>query len=72
MDACDRAIPELKAQGYEFVNLPDLFKKCGVEPKNKNPSGLWLMVLMEIRGENNFTIQNTNYTVYLIPLEMPF
>ena len=28
----DRAIPVLKEQGYEFVNLPDLFKFTNTEP----------------------------------------
>ena len=32
LEAVDRAIPVLKAQGYEFVNLPDLFEKCGIDP----------------------------------------
>ena len=32
LEAVDRAIPVLKEQGYEFVNLPDLFEKCGVDP----------------------------------------
>jgi len=46
-----RVVPELKAQGYEFVNLPDLFKKCGVNPaiehslwriaKNGSEENLW-------------------------------
>ena len=39
LDALDRAIPELLAQGYEFVNLPDLFEKCGVNPKKEK--SLW-------------------------------
>ena len=32
LEAADRAIPVLKEQGYEFVNLPDLFEKCGIDP----------------------------------------
>lgn len=32
LKAVDRAIPELKEQGYEFVNLPDLFKFTNTEP----------------------------------------
>ena len=39
LDALNRAIPELLAQGYEFVNLPDLFEKCGVNPKKEK--SLW-------------------------------
>ena len=39
LDALERAIPELLAQGYEFVNLPDLFEKCGVNPKKEK--SLW-------------------------------
>lgn len=30
--AVKRIIPELKNQGYTFVNLPDLFKNCNVNP----------------------------------------
>lgn len=32
LQAVDRIIPVLKEQGYEFVNLPDLFKKTNVNP----------------------------------------
>ena len=32
LKALDRAIPELKEAGYEFVNLPDLFKATNTEP----------------------------------------
>lgn len=39
LDALERAIPELLVQGYEFVNLPDLFEKCGVNPKKEK--ALW-------------------------------
>lgn len=39
LEAVDRIIPELKKQGYEFVNLPDLFKKCGVSKEMKH--SLW-------------------------------
>ena len=39
LEAVNRIIPVLKEQGYTFVNLPDLFEKCGVE---KNiPHSLW-------------------------------
>ncbi|MCQ2589421.1 MAG: polysaccharide deacetylase family protein [Treponema sp.] len=39
LDAVKRIIPVLKGQGYTFVNLPDLFKNCGV---NQNiPNSLW-------------------------------
>lgn len=39
LEATKRVIPELKAKGYEFVNLPDLFEKCGVNPAIKQ--SLW-------------------------------
>lgn len=39
LDALDKAIPELLQKGYEFVNLPDLFKNMNVNPKIKN--SLW-------------------------------
>ena len=48
LEAVDRAIPVLKEQGYEFVNLPDLFEKCGVDPHVKN--ALWSVADKEIRG----------------------
>lgn len=31
--AANKLIPELKAQGYEFVTVPEIFARCGVEPK---------------------------------------
>ena len=42
LEAVDRIVPELQAQGYEFVNLPDLFKKCGVDPHKDH--ALWSVV----------------------------
>ena len=48
LEAVDRAVPVLKAQGYEFVNLPELFKKCEVDPCVKNT--LWSVADKEIRG----------------------
>lgn len=39
LEAVEKIIPVLKAEGYEFVNLPDLFKKCGVSPDV--PNSLW-------------------------------
>ena len=39
LQAVKRIIPELKKQGYTFVNLPDLFKNCGVNPDI--PNSLW-------------------------------
>ena len=48
LEAVDRIIPVLKEQGYEFVNLPDLFEKCGVDPHVKN--ALWSVADKEIRG----------------------
>ena len=41
LDAVDRAIPFLKEQGYDFVNLPDLFEKCGVDPHKDH--ALWFV-----------------------------
>ena len=45
LEAVDRIVPVLKEQGYEFVNLPDLFEKCGVNPHKKN--ALWSVVTQE-------------------------
>lgn len=39
VQAVDRLIVELKKQGYTFVNLPDLFIKEGVDPKQ--PNAMW-------------------------------
>ena len=43
LEAVDRLVPELKAQGYEFVNLPDLFEKCGVDPHKDH--ALWSVAI---------------------------
>ena len=51
-DAVKRVIPELKAQGYEFVNLPDLYKKCGVNPNIKQ--SLW-SIAQENLKENYYS-----------------
>ena len=48
LEAVDRAIPVLKEKGCEFVNLPDLFEKCGVDPHGKNV--LWSIADKEIKG----------------------
>lgn len=48
LEAVDRIVPVLKEQGYEFVNLPDLFEKCSVDPHVKN--ALWSVADKEIRG----------------------
>lgn len=42
LQAVDTIVPELKAQGYTFVNLPDLFRLEGVDPKV--PNSLWTFV----------------------------
>ena len=42
LQAVKRIIPELKNQGYTFVNLPDLFKNLGVNPDI--PNSLWSVV----------------------------
>lgn len=39
LDACKIVIPELKKQGYTFVNLPDLFRLENVTPNV--PNSLW-------------------------------
>ena len=43
LEAVDRIVPVLKEQGYEFVNLPDLFEKCGVDPQK--PRALWSVAM---------------------------
>ena len=48
LDAVDRLVPELKAQGYEFVNLPDLFEKCGVDPHQDH--ALWTIANNQKEG----------------------
>ena len=35
VEAIQKIIPSLKAQGYTFVTISDLFEKCGVKPKEK-------------------------------------
>ena len=48
LEATDRLIPELQKQGYTFVNLPDLFEKCGVD---KNiPNSLWTIANHQLKG----------------------
>ena len=42
LEAVDRIIPELKAEGYEFVNLPTLFKKLAINPNQ--PKKMWSVV----------------------------
>ena len=42
-DALDIIIPELKSQGYEFVNLRQLFVRRGVDP-NSLQDGQWTVV----------------------------
>jgi peptidoglycan-N-acetylglucosamine deacetylase len=42
-DALDIIIPELKSQGYEFVNLRELFERRGVDPTNP-PNMVWTVV----------------------------
>jgi peptidoglycan/xylan/chitin deacetylase (PgdA/CDA1 family) len=42
-DALDIIIPELKGQGYEFVNLRELFERRGVDP-NTPPNMVWTVV----------------------------
>ena len=48
LEATDLLIPELQKQGYTFVNLPDLFEKCGVD---KNiPNSLWTIANHQLKG----------------------
>jgi peptidoglycan-N-acetylglucosamine deacetylase len=42
-DALDIIIPTLKSQGYEFVNLRELFERRGVDP-NEPPNMVWTVV----------------------------
>jgi peptidoglycan-N-acetylglucosamine deacetylase len=42
-DALDNIIPELQSQGYEFVNLRQLFERRGVDPNNP-PNMVWTVV----------------------------
>jgi peptidoglycan/xylan/chitin deacetylase (PgdA/CDA1 family) len=42
-DALDIIIPELQSQGYEFVNLRQLFERRGVNPNNP-PNMVWTVV----------------------------
>jgi peptidoglycan/xylan/chitin deacetylase (PgdA/CDA1 family) len=42
-DALDIIIPELQSQGYEFVNLRELFARRGVNPNNP-PNMVWTVV----------------------------
>ena len=44
LEACERIIPELQAQGYEFVNLPTLFETLKVE--RNIPHSLWTLAKM--------------------------
>ena len=48
LEAVDRIIPVLKEQGYEFVNLPELFEKCGVDPKQDH--ALWTIANNQKEG----------------------
>lgn len=42
-EALDTIIPTLKERGFEFVTLPDLFERRGVNP-NSMEGGLWVTV----------------------------
>jgi len=43
LDACERVIPELLEQGYEFVTVPEMFKHHNVDPNR--PKHQWTNVL---------------------------
>lgn len=48
LDACERIIPELQSQGYEFVNLPTLFETLKVE--RNIPHSLWTLAKNQKEG----------------------
>ena len=45
VEAVDKVIPLLKERGFEFVTVPEIFEKCGVDPKR--PHALWRNVLTD-------------------------
>lgn len=45
VEAVDKLIPILKEKGFEFVTVPEIFEKCGVDPKT--PNALWRNILIE-------------------------
>lgn len=45
LEAVDRIVPMLKEQGYEFVTVPEIFEKCGIDPKR--PKALWRNVVTD-------------------------
>lgn len=45
VEAVDKLIPLLKEKGFEFVTVPEIFEKCGVDPKT--PKALWRNILQE-------------------------
>lgn len=42
LEACERIIPELLEQGYEFVTVPEMFKRKGIDPNR--PKFQWSFV----------------------------
>ncbi len=45
LEAVDRIVPLLKEQGYTFVTVPEIFEKCGIDPKR--PKALWRNVVTD-------------------------
>lgn len=43
LKAVDQAVPKLKAEGYEFVTVPELFKRKNINPNV--PASLWTEVI---------------------------
>ena len=48
VQAVDKIIPILKEKGFEFVTVPEIFKKCGVDSKREY--ALWRNVLEDKPG----------------------
>ncbi len=49
VEAVDRIIPVLKEKGFEFVTVPELFKKLGVDPSREY--ALWRNILSDPEGK---------------------
>lgn len=48
VEAVDKIIPMLKEKGFEFVTVPEIFEKCGVDPEREY--ALWRNVLEDKPG----------------------
>lgn len=49
VEAVDKLIPILKERGFEFVTVPEIFEKCGVDPKREY--ALWANVMTDKPGK---------------------